>query len=305
MARIMKLPRVFQLRQLAALVTAVVGATIAAVPTAAASTAAATSPAAGGARGQAPPPAARMLDYVALGDSYSSGVGTGVYDPASGDCARSPLSYPPLWASEHHPTTFRFVACSGATTGDVRGSQITALDPATDLVTITIGGNDAGFGSVLRTCTVAASDNVCIAAVDAAEHFARSELPGRLTRTYAAIRAAAPRAEVIVLGYPRLFDLAPACGDPLAPNLTRRAKLNEGADVIDGVIYKTVVGQPGFRFVDVRNRFDGHGVCSVEPWINGPSAPTFVGPYHPTQQGYREGYLAALDATSAGDVAAA
>lgn len=304
MARIMRLPRAAELGQVTTILAGVVGALVAAVPTAAASTAAVTYPAAGGARGQAPP-VARMVDYVSLGDSYSSGVGTGIYDPASGNCARSPLSYPPLWASEHHPASFRFVACSGATTSDVRGSQITALDPGTDLVTITIGGNDAGFGPVLRTCTVAASDRVCIAAVDAAEYFARSELPGRLSRTYAAIRAAAPNARVIVLGYPRLFDLAPGCADPLAPNLTRRAKLNEGADVIDGVIYKTVVQQPGFEFVDVRNRFDGHGVCSAEPWINGPSTPAAVGPYHPTQQGYRDGYLTALDATSAGDVAAA
>ncbi|HZE00246.1 MAG TPA: lipase, partial [Pseudonocardiaceae bacterium] len=50
-------------------------------------------------------------DYVALGDSYSSGVGTGVYDPTSGPCARSPLSYPPLWVAEHHPASFGFVAC--------------------------------------------------------------------------------------------------------------------------------------------------------------------------------------------------
>ncbi len=304
MARIMRLPRAAELGQVTTILAGVVGALVTAVPTAAASTAAATYPAAGGGRGQAPP-VARMVDYVSLGDSYSSGVGTGIYDPASGNCARSPLSYPPLWASEHHPASFRFVACSGATTSDVRGSQITALDPSTDLVTITVGGNDAGFGPVLRTCTVAASDRVCIAAVDAAEYFARSELPGRLSRTYAAILAAAPNARVIVLGYPRLFDLAPGCADPLAPNLTRRAKLNEGADVIDGVIYKTVVQQPGFEFVDVRNRFDGHGVCSAEPWINGPSTPAAVGPYHPTQQGYRDGYLTALDATSAGDVAAA
>jgi lysophospholipase L1-like esterase len=303
MARIMRVPRVVELGQMTALLAGVAGALVAAVPTAAASTAGATSTA-GGARGQAPP-VARMVDYVALGDSYSSGVGTGIYDPASGDCARSPLSYPPLWASEHHPTSFRFVACSGATTSDVRGSQVTALDPGTELVTITIGGNDAGFGPVLRTCTVAASDQVCIATVDAAERFARSELPGRLASTYAAIRAAAPSARVIVLGYPRLFDLAPGCADPLAPKLTRRAKLNEGADVIDNVIYKTVVQQPGFEFVDVRGRFDGHGVCSAEPWINGPSTPAAVGPYHPTQQGYRDGYLTALDATSAGDVAAA
>ncbi|MBV9058179.1 MAG: SGNH/GDSL hydrolase family protein [Pseudonocardiales bacterium] len=304
MVRITELPRVAELGQVTALLAGVIAALAAAVPPAAAATTAATSPADGAARAQAPP-MARMVDYVALGDSYSSGVGTGVYDPASGNCARSPLSYPPLWASEHHPATFRFVACSGATTGDVRGSQITALDSSTDLVTVTIGGNDAGFGPVLRTCTVASSDNVCIAAVDAAEYFARSELPGRLARTYAAIRAAAPRARVIVLGYPRLFDLAPGCADPLAPNLARRTKLNEGADVIDNVIYKAVVQQPGFEFVDVRGRFDGHGVCSAEPWINGPSTPAAVGPYHPTQQGYRDGYLTALDATSAGDVAAA
>jgi lysophospholipase L1-like esterase len=282
-------------KRVTALLAAVAGALAAAAPTAAATT---------GERRHAPP-VAGVVDYVALGDSYSSGVGTGVYDPASGDCARSPLSYPPLWASEHNPASFRFVACSGATTGDVQGSQITALDPGTDLVTITIGGNDAGFASVLRTCTVGSSDSACVAAVDTAEEFARTELPGRLARTYAAIRGAAPRAHVIVLGYPRLFELTPACSDPLAPNLTRRTKLDEGADVINSVIYKTVVAQRGFGFADVRDEFAGHGVCSADPWINGPSVPSFVGPYHPNQRGYRDGYLAALDATSAGESAAA
>jgi len=250
-------------------------------------------------------PGGSTVNYVALGDSYSAGVGTGVYDPASGDCSRSPLSYPPLWASEHHPASFQFVACSGATTGDVRGRQVAALDPGTDLVTITIGGNDAGFGSVLRTCTVGPSDSACVAAVDTAEEFARTELPGRLAQTFSAIRNAAPRAHVVVLGYPRLFELTPGCSDPLAPNLTRRTKLDEGADVLNSVIYKTVVQQPGFGFVDVRDRFAGHSVCSADPWINGPSVPSFVGPYHPNQQGYRDGYLTALDATSAGESAAA
>ncbi|HYZ35596.1 MAG TPA: SGNH/GDSL hydrolase family protein [Pseudonocardiaceae bacterium] len=290
-----RLLTVGDLRRVTALLAAVAGAMATATSTAAAST---------GERWQGPP-GASSVNYVALGDSYSAGVGTGVYDPASGGCARSPLSYPPLWASEHHPASFRFVACSGATTGDVRGSQITALDPGTNLVTITIGGNDAGFAAVLRTCTTGPSDSACIAAVDAAEEFARTELPGRLTQTYAAIRSAAPSAHVIVLGYPRLFELTPGCSDPLAPNLTRRTKLNEGADVIDSVIYKTVVSQPGFGFVDVRDEFAGHGVCSPDPWINGPSVPSFVGPYHPNQQGYRDGDLAALDATSAGDSAAA
>ncbi|MGH3927222.1 MAG: SGNH/GDSL hydrolase family protein, partial [Pseudonocardiaceae bacterium] len=154
-------------------------------------------------------PVTGAVDYVALGDSYSSGVGTGVYDSASGACARSPLSYPPLWAAEHRPASFGFVACSGARTADVRANQISALQPGTDLVTITIGGNDAGFGAVLQTCTVADSDRTCFAAVDAAAAFSRSVLLDRLNRTYAEIRRAAPRAQVIVLGYPRLFDLVP------------------------------------------------------------------------------------------------
>ncbi|HEX5346646.1 MAG TPA: GDSL-type esterase/lipase family protein [Pseudonocardiaceae bacterium] len=89
--------------------------------------------------------------------------------PASGACARSPLSYPPLWATEHHPTSFVFAACSGATTADVLSTQISSLQPTDDLVTITIGGNDVGFGSVLQTCTAAPSDDTCATAVDAAE----------------------------------------------------------------------------------------------------------------------------------------
>lgn len=298
MIRNQGLLRVAKVRRVTALLAAVAGALTSAASTASAA-AATTGEYLHG------PPVPSTVNYVALGDSYSAGVGTGIYDPASGDCARSPLSYPPLWAAEHRPASFRFVACSGATTGDVRGNQITALDPGTDLVTITIGGNDAGFADVLRTCTVAATDSMCLAAVDTAEQFARTQLPGRLAQAYTAIRGAAPRAQVIVLGYPRLFELTPGCTDPLAPNLTRRAKLNEGADVIDGVIDKAVAGQRGFAFVDVRDEFASHGVCSPDPWINGPSVPTFVGPYHPTQRGYRDGYLAALDASSAGAGAAA
>lgn len=109
---------------------------------------------------------------------------------------------------------------------------------------------------------------------------------------------------MIVLGYPRLFELTPSCADPLAPNLTRRSKLNEGADVLNTVIQQTVGQHPGFGFADVRIRFAGHGVCSADPWINGPSVPAFVGPYHPNEAGYRDGYLDALNqATGRGAMA--
>jgi hypothetical protein len=184
----------------------------------------------------------------------------------------------------------------------VLSTQISSLQPTDDLVTITIGGNDVGFGSVLQTCTAAPSDDTCATAVDAAEASALFVLPVRLAHTYAAIHHAAPHAQVVVLGYPRLFEVTPSCAD--VPDLARRTKLNQGADVLDGVI-KFVSQQFGFHFEDVRAQFGPHGVCAADPWINGPSVPTFVGPYHPTQTGYREGYLAALDTGTTPAAAAA
>src|SRR5690242_4241737 len=97
----------------------------------------------------APPAHAAGTAYVALGDSYSAGVGAGSYLGSSGDCKRSTKSYPYLWYAAHSPSSFSFVACSGAKTGDVLSSQLAALGSATTLVSITIGGNDAGFADVM------------------------------------------------------------------------------------------------------------------------------------------------------------
>src|SRR5262249_19879381 len=146
---------------------------------------------------RAPPPG-----YVALGDSYSAGVRAppSDLDPA---CQRSSQSYPPLWAAEHHPASFRFVACSGARTTDVLVSQIPALQSGTNLVTITIGGNEAGFAPVLQTCTLAANDLTCAAVVNVAEIFVLFVLPELLAQTYTAIHHAAPPAQRAALGDPR------------------------------------------------------------------------------------------------------
>ncbi|MBR7679350.1 lipase, partial [Streptomyces daliensis] len=86
---------------------------------------------------------------VALGDSYSSGVGAGDYDPDSGDCKRSANAYPQLWSAANAPSSFDFVACSGATTDDVLSGQLDALSDATGVVSISIGGNDVGFADTM------------------------------------------------------------------------------------------------------------------------------------------------------------
>jgi len=91
--------------------------------------------------------AAPSVSYVALGDSYSSGLGAGSYISSSGSCDRSTNAYPEQWAAANSPASFVSVACAGATTSDVISSQVSALSAATTLVSITIGGNDAGFAN--------------------------------------------------------------------------------------------------------------------------------------------------------------
>src|SRR4051794_2361731 len=95
----------------------------------------------------APAHAATAVDYVALGDSYSSGTGAPPYT-SSMLCLRSPRGYPQLWVAGHTVSSFRYVACSGATTGSMSG-QLRALGAGTDLVTVTVGGNDVGFADAV------------------------------------------------------------------------------------------------------------------------------------------------------------
>lgn len=59
------------------------------------------------AAGQAAASAQADFGYVALGDSYSSGVGSGNYDSASGNCKRTSRAYPALWAAAHSPRPSR------------------------------------------------------------------------------------------------------------------------------------------------------------------------------------------------------
>ena len=76
------------------------------------------------------PAQAAGSEYVALGDSYSSGTGTGSYLADGSGCLRSLYAYPSLIAaSGGHALNFR--ACSGATIPDVIGSQVSALTGST------------------------------------------------------------------------------------------------------------------------------------------------------------------------------
>jgi lysophospholipase L1-like esterase len=232
--------------------------------------------------------AASGVNYVALGDSYSAGDGAGNYIASSGSCDQSLNAYPEVWDADNHPASFQNETCSGAKTSDVINGQVNALSSSTTLVSITIGGNDVGFANVMETC-VLDSDAACQAAVATAENTARTVLPGALDTTYQAIRGHAPNANVVVLDYPELYDLSNSWFCPGLSDSDRSA-LNQGADVLDGVI-QAAAQRAGFSFVDVRPVFSGHELCDLfNEWLNGVTIPVGYS-YHPNQDGQENGYL--------------
>lgn len=231
--------------------------------------------------------------YVALGDSYSAGTGSGPYSAAGRACERSAEAYPQLWASRHAPASFVSVACTGATTATVRASQLSALTARTTLVTITVGGNDVGFSHVMETC-VLELNSACLKAIASAESSARKILPARLDSMLRAIRARAPLASIVLLGYPDLYDLSrsPEC---VGIGTTKRNALNHGADLLDRVL-SAAAARNGDTFADVRPEFASHQICDGgASYLNALTYP-LDSSYHPNAAGQKYGYLPALTA---------
>ncbi|WP_328467763.1 SGNH/GDSL hydrolase family protein [Actinoplanes sp. NBC_00393] len=234
-------------------------------------------------------------DYVALGDSYAAGLGAGNY--ADTECYRSTdSSYPQLWAKSRPAGTLGDVVdntCSGAKIHTVRTSQLRELGEETGWVTLTVGGNDAGWSSTVQQCLMG-NDQTCASAAQSAVAAAKVTLPADLDGLYQAIKDRAPNAKVFVLGYPHLV----AEGDKVkCESLTagHRKALNEGADNLDEII-KERVAAAGFTFVDVREAFEGHGVCSAAPWIHG-VRDQLAESFHPTADG-QKAYATALTAVT-------
>ncbi|MFI6036461.1 SGNH/GDSL hydrolase family protein [Streptomyces sp. NPDC051315] len=224
--------------------------------------------------------------YVALGDSYSSGVGAGSYLSTSGDCKRSTKAYPYLWNAAHAPASFAFTACSGARTGDVLSGQLAPLNSSTGLVSITVGGNDAGFADVMTTC-VTGSDSTCVSRINTARAYVDSTLPGKLDSVYSAIRTKAPNARVVVIGYPRFYKLGTTC---LGMSETKRAAINNASDHLNTAIAQRAAAH-GFVFGDVRTTFTGHEICSGSSWLHSVNWLNIGESYHPTASGQSGGYL--------------
>ncbi|MFC6887347.1 MULTISPECIES: SGNH/GDSL hydrolase family protein [Actinomadura] len=226
--------------------------------------------------------------YVALGDSYSSGVGA---EASLSDqnplerCHRTSKAYYHA-VSKAFPFAggSSFWACSGATTEDVRKGkdgeppQLGRLNAGTSLVTISIGGNDVGFSKILTGCVVKLpwSKSCEEQGRDIAGRMAtlRQTLPALVDE----IVDRAPRARVIMMGYPRAFsEVDGADGDNIT--LQDQRFLNARAHELGELIRQTaaeadarIVSERGLgsvEFVDAYSAFAGHEVGSSDPYMNG------------------------------------
>jgi hypothetical protein len=156
--------------------------------------------------------------YVALGDSYTAAPLVPPRAQGPAECARSGGNYPHLLAAQRG-LRLTDASCAGATTADLtvpRASdipaQVTALNSATRLVTVGIGGNDHGlFGSVVAGCASRAPLVLVGSPAPCRDAYA-TRFAADIKADAASVQAAladihhlAPHAKVLVVGYPSLL----------------------------------------------------------------------------------------------------
>jgi len=253
-----------------------------------------------------PPTAAatsiKTSPYVALGDSYSSGAGINpqvVGAPVT--CSRSQLNYSEDIAKVTRPASFTDVTCSGAKTSDFFTSQAAGVAPQLDavhkdtrLVTMTIGGNDENVfvDSFFGCAVVDAGDptgNPCEQKYGTTfTDLIKNQTYPNLVKALSAVRAKAPRATVVILGYPQILPAegSLSCyaltgisiGD--VPWLVHQAKVAN--DVVRRAAAKT-----GARYVDTYTPSAGHDACSGAGtrWMEPLVGPVNAYPVHPNAVG--------------------
>jgi lysophospholipase L1-like esterase len=256
-------------------------------------------------------PAARAASgggtYVALGDSYTSGplIPNQHGDPI--DCGRSDHNYPSLVDEALKPNVFRDVSCGSAETehmtkpqtdlplGGTNPPQFNALSKDTDLVTIGIGGNDAGLVGVAEDCgELDATSPNGTPCKDKYTAGGRDRVAERIEQARPKIDAVlqgihdrSPHARVAIAGYPHV---APPNGEacwplvPLSPGDMHY--VDELIIRINKMIEDEALANDA-EFIDTYKDSGGHDVCKTPPdrWFEGivPTEPAY--PLHPNAKG--------------------
>jgi lysophospholipase L1-like esterase len=256
-------------------------------------------------------------DYTAMGDSYSTGQGNLPYDPNNDNCNRSNAAFPRQFAADTPSigsSEIQHIACSGAeienlTTTGQNGElpQIAQMSSSAKLVTVTIGGNDIDFSSVLTNCLLNPL-TTCESAYNSANssnlYTTIDDLKPELVSAYQDIKAAAPDADIVAVTYPLLFTPGTPCVGLSVPDVTF---LNNVGEYLDNAIISSAQ-QAGIDVLDERYAFLGHQLCSSDPWVFSPTDTTVTdtsSAFHPTAAGLSQmagdlgAYWSALQAGSA------
>ncbi len=242
---------------------------------------------AGGSGGKAPSrskDAPEYATYVAMGDSYTAAPLVPATDTSNG-CLRSTGNYPSLVAAALPGTKLTDVSCSGADSSSMAGAQragnaqqapqLDVLGRRTALVTLGIGGNDANlFGTLVGTCSQLSQgdptgspcrDRLTAGGADTVGAALRA-IRANVREVVADIRDRAPRAEVVVVGYPQIVPGSGTCPElPLAAG-----DYPFGRQVNRGLADAVQQGASGAdAYIDVFAASAGHDICAKDPWING------------------------------------
>jgi lysophospholipase L1-like esterase len=220
--------------------------------------------------------------YTAMGDSYSSGEGNTPYDAGNDGCDRSPEAFGRQFAAKDSAIGsegIQHIACSGATIDDLMPGgtgqngeepQIDQMYPGSQLVTVTIGGNDIGFAPVLTYCLLNSAN--CESQYDSNNsnnlYYTIDKLEPKLEAAYEAIQSAAPEADVVAVTYPVLFQPGTGCLGLTVPDVEF---LNNVGFYLDDTIVKAAQAA-GINVLDERYAFTGHELCSPsgDSWIFSP-----------------------------------
>lgn len=208
--------------------------------------------------------------YVALGDSFSAGGEPPYTANNTGTCYRSQTAYP-----LRYDENASFWACGGSTVADVKSSQLPHVQRQTRLVTITVGGNDTGLFDLLYKCGALHITNIKCKGLLHTDVTA-SQLKSRLSSLYKSIKDRAPKAKILVLGYPNPLPakLPKGCRElelppPLqffglsAANVTW---FHDLVNDLDSTVDAATIQSGVARYVAPEG-FEEHDVCAGTPWF--------------------------------------
>jgi lysophospholipase L1-like esterase len=244
----------------------------------------------------AAPAAQAALRYVALGDSYSAASGVLPLDLlAPPQCLRSSRNYPHVIAAATG-AQLRDVTCGAAETGDYFESQYPGVAPQLDavrqdtqLVTMTIGGNDSGvFIETILACgtaglTTLGQGSPCKDRYGSSfEDTIKTTTYPSLVRSLEAVRAKSPTARVAILGYPWIMPATAGCFDKM-PIAQGDVPYVRGIQATLNDAVRRAAAATGATYVDLNAVSEGHDACQplgvrwVEPVLQGTN-PVIVHP---------------------------